>query len=105
MNAQERETDVDENTGAQQSLDQAEPTSDFNADDLPVSLVFVAGELEVPLRELQRMAPGYVFELPQPVDGHVEVRANGRTIGRGELVEIDGRVGVRILDCTPNPRG
>ncbi|MCY4495980.1 MAG: FliM/FliN family flagellar motor switch protein, partial [Rhodospirillaceae bacterium] len=98
-------TDVDDNSGATQSLDQAEPAGGFDVDDLPVSLVFVGGEVEVPLRDLQRMAPGYVFELPRPVDGHVEVRANGTTIGRGELVEIDGRVGVRILDCSPNPGG
>lgn len=68
-------------------------------DDLPVRLVFVAGEAEIPLRRLQRMAPGHVFELREPVDAHVEVRANGRAIASGELVDVDGRVGVRILDC------
>ena len=64
---------------------------------LPVQLVFVAGEREIPLRELHAMAPGYVFDLRQPLERHVEIRANGRTVGTGELVDIDGRVGVRVL--------
>ena len=55
--------------------------------------------MEMALGDLRRIAPGYVFELQQPVDRHVEVRANGKVIGRGELVEVDGRVGVRLLDC------
>ncbi len=70
-----------------------------DVDELPIRLVFVAGETEVPLRRLQRMAPGYVFELREPVDAHVEVRANGRAVASGELVDVDGRVGVRILEC------
>lgn len=72
-----------------------------DVEDLPVRLVFVAGEMEVPLRELHAMAPGYVFDLGQPVDRHVEIRANGRTVGTGELVDIGGRVGVRVLSLLP----
>ena len=72
----------------------------IDVDTLPVRLVFVAGETEVALRDLQALAPGFVFDLRQPVDRHVEVRANGRAIATGELIEIDGRVGVRVLDCS-----
>ena len=71
----------------------------IDVDALPVRLVFVAGETEVALRDLRELAPGYVFDLRQPIDRHVEVRANGRPIATGELVEIDGRVGVRLLEC------
>ena len=74
-------------------------------EDLPVRLVFVAGEMEIPLRELHAAAPGYVFDLHQPVDRHVEIRANGRTVGTGELVDIDGRVGVRVLTWLPAAAG
>ena len=75
--------------------------SALDTDSLPVKLVFLAGEMEVALRDLSRIAPGYVFDLERPVDRHVEVRANGRRIGIGELVEIDRRVGVRMLKCEP----
>ena len=65
----------------------------LDTDVLPVNLVFLAGETEVALRDLRRITPGYVFDLGRPVDRHVEVRANGRRIGIGELVEIDRRGG------------
>ena len=83
--------------------DPVEPAVDVES--LPVKLVFVAGETEMPLRELHAMAPGYVFDLRQPVDRHVEIRANGKAIGTGELVEVDGRVGVRVLTCNPPTTG
>ena len=69
----------------------------IDADDLPIQLVFIAGRTDVALRDLRRIAPGYVFKLRQPADRHVQVRANDKTIGTGELVEVDGRVGVRLL--------
>ena len=72
----------------------------FDTDILPVKLQFVAGETEVPFGELCSIGDGYVFDLGQAVRGHVEIRANGTTIGNGELVEVDGRIGVRILKCT-----
>ncbi|MCZ0943170.1 MAG: FliM/FliN family flagellar motor switch protein [Gammaproteobacteria bacterium] len=66
---------------------------------LPVNLVFVAGELQVPFGELRKHGPGFVYELEGHVSSQVEIRANGRTIGIGELVELEGRFGVRILEC------
>ncbi len=72
----------------------------FDADTLPVKLLFIAGETEVPFGELSGIGAGYIFDLQQAAHRHVEIRANGEPIGHGELVEIDGRVGVRILKCT-----
>ena len=81
----------------------SEPTTGdaLDTDVLPVQLVFLAGETVIALRDLKQITPGYLFDLGRPVDRHVEVRANGRRIGIGELVEIDGRVGVRLLKCEP----
>ena len=73
----------------------------LDTDVLPVQLVFLAGETEVALRDLRQITPGYVFDLGAARRPNVEVRANGRRIGIGELVEIDRRVGVRILKCEP----
>ncbi len=68
-------------------------------ENLPVNLVFVAGELQVPFGELRAHGPGFVYELEGAVSSQVEIRANGRAIGVGELVELEGRFGVRILEC------
>ena len=98
MNGQEDEVEVAAGDDIRQGSDPASRGA-LDTDVLPVHLVFLAGETEVALRDLRLIAPGYVFDLGRPVDRHVEVRANGRRIGIGELVEIDRRVGVRMLKC------
>ena len=98
MDGYETEAAVAARDDNQEGSDPA-PVGILDADAIPVNLVFLAGETEVALRDLERVAPGYVFDLGRPVDRHVEVRANGRRIGIGELVEIDQRVGVRLLKC------
>ena len=100
MNGQETEVEVAAGGDTRQGSDLASGGV-LDTDVLPVQLVFLAGEKEVALRDLKRISPGYVFDLGRPVDRHVEVRANGRRIGIGELVEIDRRVGVRMLKCEP----
>lgn len=65
-------------------------------DAVPVLLSFDLGELTVPLAELQQLVPGQSFNLGRPLAGAVRVRANGALVGHGELVEIDGRLGVAL---------
>lgn len=67
-------------------------------DDLPVRLEFIAGRVQVPLAELEQMQTGYLVDLQSAADGAVEIQANGRLVGRGELVDLEGRTGVRLLE-------
>ncbi len=72
----------------------AEPL-DLNA--IPVRLTFELGERQITLGELKQLQPGEIFDLQRPLaDGPVLVRANGALVGSGELVEIDGRIGVTL---------
>lgn len=67
-------------------------------DALPVRLEFELGQLSVALGELAALQPGYIFTLPQPVEGsNVTIRANGTVVGRGELVAVGETLGVRLL--------
>ena len=75
----------------------AHPAALADLDTIPVTLTFDVGRLEVPLGELRRMGPGSVLELGRGVGELVEIAAHGRPIGRGELVEVDGAVAVRIV--------
>jgi type III secretion system YscQ/HrcQ family protein len=72
-------------------------------DDLRVPLTIVAGEIEVSARQLLGLAPGQVLALPGPVGGPVELRAGGRVVARGELVVVDGDLGVRVIDVLSAP--
>ncbi|WP_083745223.1 type III secretion system cytoplasmic ring protein SctQ [Variovorax sp. KK3] len=65
--------------------------------ELPVRLSFDLGQRELTLAELRELEPGHTFNLGRELRHAVIVHANGRAIGEGELVEIDGRVGVSII--------
>jgi type III secretion protein Q len=66
-------------------------------DDIPVRLTFDVGEREISLGDLKSIQPGYVFNLGRDPRSVVSIRANGRLIGEGELVDIEGRLGVSVL--------
>lgn len=50
------------------------------------------------LETLASWAPGAVVEFPQRIGDAVVVRAGGRVVARGELVDVEGQVGVRITE-------
>ena len=67
--------------------------------DLPVRVSFVVADKSLTLGDLQAMQPGAMLSLdmPPPEAGlEVKVLANGRVIGAGKLVELDGRTAVRL---------
>lgn len=66
-------------------------------DDIPVMLTFEVGRLTLALGRLRRLAPGSVLELGRRPGELVEIAVQGRSVGRGELVDIEGIVGVRIV--------
>lgn len=77
-------------------------TSDRNAL-VPITLEIELARVEVPLGELARLEPGAVLPLALDRRGVVTLRVGERALGRGELVDVDGSVGVRIhsLEVAP----
>jgi type III secretion protein Q len=65
--------------------------------DLPLRFQVVVDEHEMTLAEAEQIAPGAVVDLHRDPREPVRLAVNGRVIGTGELVEIEGRLGVRIL--------
>lgn len=85
-----------EDTGAQpDGAETPEPLLD-SLDDVIVRLTFDIGERELTLGELRALAPGASFDLGSAPRQAVNLRANGKLIGTGELVRIDEHIGVRI---------
>ena len=66
------------------------------ADRIPVRLTFDLGERSMTVAELRDLKPGYTFDLGRELRRAVSIRAQGQVIGEGELVEIDGTLGVAI---------
>ena len=87
----EREESLDEDSP------ETEPASTFDVDAIPVRLTFCLGERQLTLGELRSLQPGETFDLARPLaSGPVIVRANGAWLGTGDLVDIDGRIGVTL---------
>lgn len=66
--------------------------------DVPVKVKAVLGGARVPVGELIQMRSGSVLELDRRVGEPVDVHVNGRMIARGELVLIDGLLGVTLTE-------
>jgi flagellar motor switch/type III secretory pathway protein FliN len=67
------------------------------ADDAHLELTVQLGTANLPLRRVAELAVGEVIPLGRPLAGPYEVRAAGRLLGQGELVDVDGELGVRIV--------
>lgn len=65
-------------------------------DHIPVQVTFDVGERSLTLAELKALQPGQALDLGRPLTSPVNIRANGALIGLGELIEIDGSLGVTI---------
>ena len=78
---------------------QQEPTANNNCqiESLPICLNFELGSITLPLNEVRTIAPGRVFELEGQLDSPIRLTINGKEIGRGELVKLGDRPGVRIV--------
>ena len=63
---------------------------------LPVKLRVEMGRIQITLAQLSELGPGAVLELHKDVRGPVALWVEDRKIGEGELVAVDGQLGVRI---------
>lgn len=65
--------------------------------DIPVQMVAVLGKKTITVKEVIAMKMGQVIELNRLPNEAIDLVANGKLIAKGEVVEVDGRLGVRIL--------
>jgi type III secretion system YscQ/HrcQ family protein len=70
--------------------------SDF-AVDAPIELQVEVARFSLTLAELQRLRPGDVLATGRRIGEHVKLRIAGQAFAEGELVDIEGELGVRIL--------
>lgn len=71
-------------------------------DALEVTLRFEVGELSLSLGELKSIRAGHVFELAQPLNrSPVRILAHGNVLGKGYLVAVGDRLGVRVSEFAP----
>lgn len=66
--------------------------------DVRLTVSVEVGRTQMPVRQVMELGPGSVIELPRSASEPVEIYANGRCIGRGEVVVVGEHFGVRITD-------
>ena len=67
----------------------------------PLHVRIEAGSVTMPARAWAAMGPGDVVVLDRRIGEPFTVRIGGREVARGELVDVDGALGVRILERVP----
>lgn len=66
-------------------------------------IVVDAGHADLTPEEIAGLKPGTTIPLDRKSGQPVEIVANAATVARGELVEIGGRVAVRVLSLENPP--
>lgn len=81
---------------AAMSDDKEQPLDQATIDELPVLVEFSLGEVDLMVSQLKALTQGYVFDFGVEPSRAVRIRVAGRTIGYGEIVELEGMYGVRL---------
>ena len=63
---------------------------------LKVNISFQAGDTELTVKEVQELNPGMLLPIDGGGNDFIEIRANGKRIGVGELVKVGDKMAVRV---------
>ena len=66
--------------------------------DIPVRLSVEVGSTALRLSELMELSEGSVVELDRQSHELLDIMANGTLIAKGEVVTVNGRFGIRVID-------
>ena len=66
--------------------------------DVPVRLSVVLGRTRMPVAKLLKMDVGSVVELDRQVGEAIDIYVNDRLVARGEIVLVEGRIGVTMTE-------
>jgi flagellar motor switch protein FliN/FliY len=66
--------------------------------DIPLRISVEVGSTALKLSELMNLGEGSVVELDRQAHELLDIMANGTLIAKGEIVTVNGRFGVRVVD-------
>lgn len=71
--------------------------------DLSLDLTLRCGALQLSLGQLRCLAEGVVLEVSGIAPGHATLCHGERVLAEGELVDVDGRLGLQITQMVSKP--
>lgn len=73
--------------------------------DVPLEMTVVIGSTKILIQELLQLGQGSVIALDKLAGEPMEVYVNNKLIGRGEVVVVNEKFGIRLTDIiSPNER-
>lgn len=73
--------------------------------DISVEITVEIGRAKMPIGELLSLTKGSIVELNRIAGDSVDIFVNEKLLGRGEIVVVNERLGVRVLEIiTPKER-
>lgn len=82
---------------AKQPADAAAPSERADTGELEVTLTFELERRLMTVRDMETLAPGYTFAFGGDALAPVTLCANGKAIGTGRLVDLNGTLGVQVV--------
>ena len=73
--------------------------------DISVRLSVKVGSTALKLSELMELAEGSIVELDRQSHELLDIMANGTLIARGEVVTVNGRFGIRVVEVVATEAG
>ena len=84
--------------GIETILSPDEADSDYADQEQPVELRIELGRTRLQPQDVERLRSGSVLALDGPLGEPAAIYAGAKLIGRGEVVVVDGRIGVRVVE-------
>ena len=78
--------------------------ADAETDNRSLHVLFEIGRFELPASQVKELAPNFLLPLEPPHDQTVDIVVDGQRIGRGTLMRIGNRTGVRVIAVRERPR-
>jgi flagellar motor switch protein FliN len=66
--------------------------------DIPVTVSIELGRTRLPVEEILQLGQGSVVELEKQAGEPLEILVQGRPIGKGEVVVVNEKFGIRLTD-------
>jgi len=66
--------------------------------DIPVRMSVEVGSTQLRLAEIMNLGEGSVVQLDRQADELLDIMVNGTLVARGEVVTVNGRYGVRVVE-------
>ncbi|MCA9580520.1 MAG: FliM/FliN family flagellar motor switch protein [Myxococcales bacterium] len=79
------------------------PEENTSLEEIPVQVTVELAQVPMTLGDLERLGPGDVIDTEVPIDATAVVRAGVVYFGRAEIVDLEGRIGFRLVDRAPPP--